>query len=290
MRFRIPDRLKFRWQQLNESCRELRWASVAGRPYGFVIKLQPGVKMRLYGDSELCRLIYCRYFEATERAFLNSFLRPGDVFVDVGANIGLFTLIAAACVLPAGRVVAFEPAARTYARLAENVRLNEFVNVDCVKMALSDHSGHLNLIQSLDGFDAWNSLAGTTMGKRLSEEKVEVVGWDRYAKEHDLIGRVTMMKIDVEGWESRVLAGGKEALTRADAPVLQVEFADEAAKAAGSSCRSLFECLENFGYQMFVYDASKGELVPEGLRKQYPYLNLIAAKNPEFVNARLFIK
>ena len=63
MRLRIPDRLKYRWQQLNERWRELRWASVAGRPHSFVIKLQPGVKMRLHGDSELCRLIYCRYFE-----------------------------------------------------------------------------------------------------------------------------------------------------------------------------------------------------------------------------------
>ena len=75
----------------------------------FVMRLQPGLKIRLYGDSELCRLIYLGNFEATERAFLNHFLRPGDVFVDVGANIGLFTLIAAARVGPAGRVVAFEP-------------------------------------------------------------------------------------------------------------------------------------------------------------------------------------
>jgi len=290
MGIRIPDRLKFRWQQLDHGWRELRWASVAGRPRSFVVKLQPGVKMRLYGDSELSRLIYCRHFEAAERAFANSFLRPGDVFVDVGANIGLFTLIAAACVLPAGRVVAFEPTALTYTRLAENVHLNNFANVNCVKMAVSDHGGYLNLIQSSDGFDAWNSLAKPTMGKALSEERVEAIAWDSYAYKHDLIGRVTMMKIDVEGWESRVLAGGKEAFTRADAPVLQVEFTDEAAKAAGSSCRSLFECLESFGYRMFLYDPSRGELVPERLRDQYPYINLIAAKNPEFVNARLGTK
>src|SRR5262249_39728633 len=113
MRVRIPDRLRFRWQQFNDSLREFRLATVAARPHTLVIKLQPAVKMRLYGDSELCRLIYCRHFEATERAFLNRFLRPGDVFVDVGANIGLFTLIAAACVLPAGRVVAFEPTSLT---------------------------------------------------------------------------------------------------------------------------------------------------------------------------------
>ena len=134
--------------------------------------------MRLYGDSELSHLIYCRHFEATERAFLNSFLRPGDVFVDVGANIGLFTLIAAAHVLPTGKVIAFEPTELTYMRLGENIRLNNFSDVDCRKIALSDHAGYLSLIRSTDGFDAWNSFARPTMGKVLSEEKVEVIKWD----------------------------------------------------------------------------------------------------------------
>jgi FkbM family methyltransferase len=287
MRVRIPDRLKFCWQQLNESWRDLRWASVAGRPNSFVIKLQPGVKMRLYGDSELCRLIYCRYFEATERAFLNSFLRPGDVFVDVGANIGLFTLIAASLVGPAGRVVAFEPTGATYARLVSNVRLNGFSNVDCVKSALSDRGGQLDLARSADGFDAWNSFAEPTMGAAISHERVEAIEWDRYAKVLNLSGMVTMMKIDVEGWESRVLAGGKEVFARPDAPVLQVEFTDAAAEAAGSSCRDLYEFLKSLGYRMFVYDSHQRSLAPEGLREQYPYVNLIAAKNPDFVNERL---
>ena len=188
------------------------------------------------------------------RIFLNHFLRPGDVFVDVGANIGLFTLIAASRVGPAGRVVAFEPTGVTYTRLVDNVRLNRFSNVNCVNSALSDHSGRLNLARSTDGFDAWNSFAEPTMGNTISYEQVEVIEWDRYARDHNLSGMVTMMKIDVEGWESRVLAGGKEVFARLDAPVLQVEFTDAAAKAAGSSCRSLYEFLESLGYRMFVYD------------------------------------
>ena len=65
-------------------------------------------------------------------------------------------------------------------------------------------------------------------------------------REGNLLGNVTMMKIDVEGWESRVLAGGKEVFTRPDAPVLQVEFTDAAAKAAGSSCRQLVQIFGKF--------------------------------------------
>jgi FkbM family methyltransferase len=287
MRIRLPDRLKFYWWQRKQDWRKRRWAAVAGRRGTFVTKLQPNLRIRLYGDSELCRLIYCRNFEMGEREFVNHFLRPGDVFVDVGANIGLFTLIAASRVGPTGKVIAFEPTPETYERLVGNVRLNRLCNVDCVKSALSDHTGELDLARSADGFDAWNSFAAPTKGQTALRERVGVIEWDCYAKAHRLSGNVTMMKIDVEGWESRVLAGGREMLSRSDSPVLQVEFTDDAAQAAGSSCRALYEFLESLGYRMFVYDADRRSLAQNGLRDRYPYANLLAVKNCEFVNERV---
>jgi len=268
--------------------RELRWMLIAGRNRNFVSPLQPGLKIRLYGDSELCHLIYCRYFEAHERHFLNRFLRPGDVFVDVGANIGLFTLIAAERVSSKGQVLAFEPTAKTFGRLVDNVQLNKLPNVECFRLALSDSRGHLQLTASKNGHDAWNSLSTVALGESGEAELVEVVDWDQFARQRKLGGRsVTMMKIDVEGWESRVLEGGKEFFASSDAPVLQVEFTDAAAEAAGSSCQLLYERLQSFGYEMFVYDADNGRLVHEGRRPKYPYLNIIAAKDPEFVNLRI---
>jgi hypothetical protein len=118
-------------------------------------------------------------------------------------------------------------------------------------------------------------------------ERVEVIEWDRYAEVHRLSGNVTMMKIDVEGWESRVLAGGREMLSRSDSPLLQVEFTDDAAQAAGSSCRALYESLESLGYRMYVYDAGRRTLAQDGLRDRYPYVNLLAVKNCELVNERV---
>jgi len=287
MTYRVTDRLRCRWHQLGYYWREFQWACVAGQPWRFVVAVQPGLKMELYADSELCRLIYCRQFEVVERTFLNHFLRPGDVFVDVGANIGLFTLIAAMCVGPTGRVFAFEPTTVTFERLVNNVRLNDFKNVTSVKLALSDANGQRELVRSTDGFDAWNSLATPTMGKVFSKECVHAVAWDQYAGQHHLGGAVTMMKIDVEGWENRVLAGGEETFARIDAPVLQVEFADESARAAGSSCVDLYRTLQRLGYRIFAYDPGTRALVPEGMREEYPYVNLIAAKNPGLVDARV---
>jgi len=89
-----------------------------------------------------------------------------------------------------------------------------------------------------------------------------------------------MVKIDVEGWERRVLEGGRTALLRPDAPVLQVEFTDSAAVNAGSSCGDVYEALREFGFMMFSIYAASGFLLHDPKRVTYPYLNLIAAKIP----------
>jgi len=110
---------------------------------------------------------------------------------------------------------------------------------------------------------------------------------DRFARTHELVGRVAMMKIDVEGWESRVLEGARESFSREDAPLLQVEFTDKAAASAGSSCKELYLNLMDFGYHMFTYNPRRRELIDEPIHENYPYINLIATKRPEETNLRL---
>ncbi len=250
-------------------------------------RIQPGIRMLLYFDSRLCECIYTGDFEKRERQFVNAFLRLGDVFIDVGANIGLFTLVAARRVGNMGRVYSFEPCSKTFRRLLANVKLNNLSNVTCHRNALSDCKVNLNLNISANGHDAWNSLAQPIAGSSFRVESVGAVRWDDFARQHDLVGRVTMMKIDVEGWEARVLKGATEALSRRDAPVLQVEFTERAASSAGSSCTELYHILGELGYQMFIYDAKSRSIIRDPLRESYPYMNLIATKNPELVAFRL---
>lgn len=283
----LLERLKLEWCQYIKHKRLEWWESQIGKPEHVVTKIQPGVRMRLYFDSELSQRVYCGDFEWRERQFINAFLRPRDVFVDVGANIGLFTLIAAHRVGNKGHVYAFEPCSKTYHRLIANVQLNRRTNVSCYQLALSDSVAQLNMTISLDGFDAWNSLAQPITGNSFAVETVNSTTWDSFAQDQSLIGRVTMMKIDVEGWESRVLTGGYEILSRIDAPVLQVEFTEQASRSVGSSCAKLYRLLEELGYQMFIFDARSRKLVRDSLRESYPYVNLIAAKRPEQIVVRL---
>jgi FkbM family methyltransferase len=243
--------------------------------------------MRLYLDSELSRLIYCRGFEYTERLFTSRLLRSGDVYVDVGANIGLFTLLAADRVGATGRVFSFEPVSRTYARLVENIRLNGFRQVFPQQVAVSDSRCELTITTAGGGFDAWSSLGRPYMGQEGRCEQIQAVSWDEFAVEHDLVGKVTLMKLDVEGWESRTLRGASQTLSRGDAPTLYVEFTQEAAMNAGSSCQEIYDLLTSFGYEMFLPTPDAKSLEPFPRREIYPNINLLAIKRRDWVETRL---
>ncbi len=283
----LHKRIKEEWHEYVRHRRMAWWNSQKGPKEYFSFSLQKEIKINLYFDSVLCRLIYCDKFEWSERQFLNSYLRPRDIFVDIGANIGLFTLIASHRVGDNGKVYSFEPCLKTFQRLVRNVELNRINNVKYSQMALSDRPGQVQMNLSLDGYDAWNSIVQPTAGRSFSTETVMAVTWDDFSHEHNLMGRVNLMKIDVEGWESHVLSGGIETFSRQDAPVLQVEFTDQASQSAGTSCQTLYHQLEGLGYQMFVYDEKFKRIIQDPIRDSYPYLNLLASKHPEEINLRL---
>jgi FkbM family methyltransferase len=283
----LPDRIKQEWHAYVKHHRLAWWQSQIDKKEYFTFRLQSGIKIYLYFDSILCRGIYCHDFESNERQFLNKFLRQGDLFIDIGANIGLFTLIASYCVGQKGFVYSIEPCSKTYQRLVRNVGLNRMNNVKCAQIALSDHTGQIEMNVSLDGYDAWNSIAQPFSGDAFTMESIKATSLDDFAREHKLMGRVKMIKIDVEGWESHVLSGGYEMLSRTDAPVLQVEFTDQASQSAGTSCQALYHQLEDFGYRMYLYDGTSKRIIPDPIRVSYPYINLLAVKNLDDIHARL---
>lgn len=283
----LLDRMIWKWREQVRKRRIAWWESQREKREYYYAKVDRGVRMRLHLDNKLAELIYCDSFEHMELEFLRTFLRAGDIFVDVGANIGLFSLTAAFCFKDAGKVFAFEPAGQTFKRLKDNVTLNSHSNVHCFQLALSDETGEFPLFTSEDGYDAWNSFAPPIAGKSFSREFIQCDTWNHFARRYNLIGKVTMMKIDVEGLETRVLAGGLETLSRDDAPILQVEFTDEAARSAGSSCIELYHAIEDLGNHLYTYDLKTRELVPDPVGENYPYVNLIATKATWEVSDRL---
>ena len=144
-----------------------------------------------------------------EVRYLEKFLRPGDVFVDVGANIGLFTLKAARF---ASRVVAAEPGAAAGRQLADNLALNGFRNVTIVPKAISDTEGKAALFHNPLGDDP-QAFSLINDGTSSESEEVEITTLDRLVTEFGL-ERVDCLKIDVEGAEDRVIKGAAGTLGR----------------------------------------------------------------------------
>ena len=180
---------------------------------------------------------------------LQDLLRPGDVFFDVGANVGVFTIKAAREVGAEGTVVAIEPSVETAHQLQENVRLNGFKNVRVRVLAAgsitSTDTFYLNCAKP-------NSYSLLRVGdpESVSVLKVSLDDLCRWEQ----IDRLDYIKIDAEGAEAEVLAGAAESI-RTYRPVIQVET---------TICPSAFPS----GYQQFVIAGSPNALfIPEESRR-----------------------
>lgn len=269
--------------------RKDRWWEAQSKKSEFTdSEVEPGVRLRLYFDSAIAKDIYCHDHEVDERAFVRLFLRPGEVYADIGANLGLYSVIASQTVGANGAVFSFEPDPKTHERLLFNLKANDCKNVQPFQLALSNVDESRVMQISTAGFDAYNSF-GTPVRGESTFKPVDVacVSFDSFAEQNPLLRNVAMMKVDVEGWESMVLRGAEKQLSGASAPVLQIEFNDQAAKALGQPCSELYRWLQKLGYSIHTFDAKNRCLVPHPYAEHYVYDNVFAVKNIEFVTARI---
>jgi FkbM family methyltransferase len=179
-------------------------------------------------------------------------LQPGDVFVDVGANVGYYTLLAAQCVGRAGRVVAVEPAQQLFSALEQNVIRNRADNVRCVRAAASDREHRVVLVAGPDDNTGLTRIAAGRAGSL--EESVEASPLDKIL-EDDELERVRLVKIDVEGAEGAVVAG-MSSLLEAPSPDLEVlvELHPEELAKHGHEVEQIMERFRSAGFWPFLVE------------------------------------
>jgi FkbM family methyltransferase len=218
------------------------------------------VDLTLGNDNSLC-LYVCGSFEPNEFAFLDRVLKPGMVFVDVGANDGYYTLFAARRVGPSGRVVAAEPSSRERAHLQRNLGRNGLDNVSVVPAAIGAASGLADL-HLAHGVHAGHNTLGSFAHDdvvRASLERVAIEPLDAVIARLGL-AQVDFVKIDVEGAEARVITGAA-AVLKAMRPFLLLEINDKALRAQGNCADSLIGTLRgDLGYEIFVFSPVTGLL------------------------------
>jgi FkbM family methyltransferase len=198
-------------------------------------------------------------YEPEVRAEIRRRLRPGDTAIDVGANAGWHTLLMACRVGPGGRVVAVEPNPSSRERLEHAIAINRLTNVRVDARALADREGSRTFEAPPAGhvWDGTGRLTGNDVGSGFSRiessEKrsvVTVTTIDALAAEHSL-DRVTLIKIDVEGWEPAVLRGAATVL-RTSRPALIFEYDPAYVERSGAGGDELVAWLRGFGYQLHV--------------------------------------
>jgi FkbM family methyltransferase len=237
--------------EVEEITEEEKWLNnfTEGRDF-FEFILSENIKIYLYKDSYFSKLIYYS-FEETEINFINSFLQPGDCFFDIGANIGLFSLHASTKISDIGCIYAFEPTPTTYERLLKNIVLNNFENIKTENIGMSDSVDTVTFYISNNGYDAWNSIVPLPELDNYSKITVNTTTIDNYIKSK-LIKHVDLVKVDVIGWELKVLKGAFDLMSRDDAPVLMVEFTEENAFSSGYYCGELFDYVNHFDMNYFI--------------------------------------
>ncbi len=226
--------------------------------------------------------------EPLQHAVARQMLKPGDTFIDIGANRGLLTMVGARAVSAEGRVFAFEPSDREVTALEGNLNANRIFNVGIFRKAVTDQSGRGRLALAEDG--QRNSLAETRHpGQKISNWfPIELTTLDRFVGRVGSNG-VRLINIDVEGSELLVLRGGERMLSAANAPTLLIKLNDMCAAGFRTTGARVFDHLGALGYRVFelgVDPMHQHRLLLEKVERRvsYPDNLIVATKDVTSVN------
>jgi FkbM family methyltransferase len=229
-----------------------------------------GEEMRVVLPEEsACQLFYYGAIEEDVTSFLLTYVTGGMTFIDVGANVGYFSLLAAHLVRPSGQVHAFEPAQRTCDILRYNTRRCGHITVQ--QKALWSCRTTLPFHEYGQRYGALNSLRNHRLirDSDIALERsyqVECISLDEYCAALALAP--DFIKIDAETAEPQILRGSGHTLA-AHRPIIAIEVWDDVAR----NSRDDIVFLLNHGYEVFEYQA--GAIIPHRLRERYEYTNLL---------------
>lgn len=202
-------------------------------------------------------------FIPDEVNILRKILKPGMVFVDIGANIGYFSLIAAKLVGPAGKIFAFEPDENNFSLLQKNIEVNGYKNITAVKKAVSDKTGLAKFYLEKE------NLCAHSLAPRENRDfmEVEIMSLDDYFKDK----KIDVVKIDVEGMEPSVLSGMEKLIKSNESMAIITEYYPNAISRAGYSPNDYLESLRKNGFNLVNFGNQTGKLVNILCLKNFNY-------------------
>lgn len=187
-------------------------------------------------------IYYQGCFEPMTTAIIDKYVKQGMTVLDIGANIGCHTLRMAKLVGDNGRVIAFEPMSWALSKCKINIGLNNYKNITIESLALSD----ANQRKPASFRSSW-ALDG--LPERNENEDVLFSTLDDYVKRTKL-GRVNFVKLDVDGYEYKVLRGGLQTIRRY-MPIMVIELGKYTLNNVGDNLEDVLDLLESIGYSFY---------------------------------------
>lgn len=204
-------------------------------------------------SREVC---FTGQYEPQETALVKSILQPGMSFVDVGANWGYFTLLAASLVGPNSQVLSLEPDPRLFPILQENVRRSQLDQVTVLQVAAAHEPGTLSLAGYAedDGNFGVSRIVSTSEGHpQIFQVNSDSLDCILHQQE---FSSVDLMKMDIEGAETFAILGLEKSLTERKVRRLLLELHPAQLAEHGSSVSAIIQTLESSGYRAWTIDHS----------------------------------
>jgi len=209
---------------------------------GYRIAVRPDEAMLDFGVAATCFLE--RAWESHTSDLIGSILKPGDLAIDIGANIGTFSCRMSTLVGAEGQIIAFEPSRRTFKQLQASIHCNGASNIMARNLALGAHRGTLELRVPV------KISANASVFSRAGEGEVQIESVELSTLDDELdplhIKSLSLIKLDAEGAELDILRGAERTLSR-HRPRLLVEWNPETAALAGWTLHDLLSFMEKCG-------------------------------------------
>jgi len=202
-----------------------------------------GYSIELDVADHIQRNVFLGTYERHETALVRKYLKPGMTFVDIGANIGYYSLMAAAVAGPSGRVIAFEPNPVLSAQLKRTVDHNGIRNITVEQLALAEKTGSSLLFVPKESGNNTATMIANDGGRPI---EVSVLTLDEYLGQHQ-ISRVNFMKMDVEGFEPKIIQGALSSIRAKKIDAILCEFCGEWLRSSGTTPRDFYEFMKSLG-------------------------------------------
>ncbi|MDD3783490.1 MAG: FkbM family methyltransferase [Candidatus Portnoybacteria bacterium] len=221
-----------------------------------------------------------KVYEPTETNIVRGQINKGDIVVDMGANIGYYTLIFAGLVGKSGKVFAFEPDRDNFALLSKNVKENKFDNVILINKAISDKNGQTKLYLSKDNKGDHRIYDS---GENRDSVVVDVVCLDDFLGEYK--HKINFIKMDIQGAEGNALKGMIDIIKNSKKIKILAEFWPMGLSNFNFNPKEFLEILEDYGFSFYnIQRAGTIKATKDEILKKYPadkidHTNLFCIKN-----------